>query len=123
MGEIFILNESRQADLLGDMQLFDSLDALTNYTEAIDVLAGEYYAFSSKGEPIQLFAEGNDGIVNAVRQTATEQDIVTVRKLLLDYILWWDSNSKLSVEQAMDTDLTIRQLIELLPSTAIQTKS
>jgi hypothetical protein len=56
----FILNESRAPELPGDINLFESLDALRGHVEPIDVEHGEYVAFDAEGRPLVLSTDGRE---------------------------------------------------------------
>jgi hypothetical protein len=50
----YFLNESSRPDLRGDLNLFETEDALLSYVEPIDVENGEYFAFDAEGRLLSL---------------------------------------------------------------------
>lgn len=51
------LNESPTLGELGDLRLFESVDALREHVEPIDVEHGEYFAFDAEGRLLALYAD------------------------------------------------------------------
>lgn len=54
----YFLNESPRPDLRGDLNLFESKDALLRYVEPVDVENGEYFAFDADGRLLSLSVDG-----------------------------------------------------------------
>lgn len=65
-----------------EVRLFGSLSQLESHIEAIDVINGEYEAFSSDGRRINLVAEN---ALSAPRGEPAEIDPSRARRLILDY--------------------------------------
>lgn len=74
---IYILNESKITEKVGDLTLFKSIEALTDYVEPIDVLNSEYSAYTSDGKCIELSAkEEHPKIIAKIVADSDESHIV-----------------------------------------------
>jgi hypothetical protein len=75
---LYILNESRICEKMGDMSIFSSLDKLLLAVEAIDVINQEYHAFLSDGRRINLSAHSRYSTVVATIETKNNSTHILV---------------------------------------------
>jgi len=80
LSTIAILNESRRADVGGDVSLFRHVSGLARYVEPIDVRNGEYFAYTLAGQRLDLIVE--NGKVRVVGSDRQEDHSRFVRQLI-----------------------------------------
>jgi hypothetical protein len=117
---LYILNESKELDVRGDLQIFSSIDLLVLQIEAIDVRNCEHFAFTSSGRRIFLEAETDySPIKYTLDEGADYTSIVT--KILVSYLEYIVEAGKfrldLNVLKASQNDLP--GLVALIPDELI----
>jgi len=120
MTRLFILNESRKADIPGDVWIFLSLDELLRGVEAIDVLNGEYFAFVSDGREIRLHADSEySNVVAAIEDTPHHsRDLET---LLKRYLSTMSTDGRFQIDaQRVAQSRGLEELISLIPTKLIE---
>lgn len=81
---LFVLNESKELQRPGGLDVFLSLQSVLNYIEPIDVLNNEFFLFDTDGYRYELSAASEySDIVARKSSNAVCKDIV--RELLIDY--------------------------------------
>jgi hypothetical protein len=75
-----IVNESRNAEVVGDVSLFESLESLASWAEPVDVRNHAYFAYTLSGHGLDLGVE-NDRVI-VVKVGADDVFSTHVRRLL-----------------------------------------
>lgn len=121
MDEIFVLNDSNDPSVMGDVQLYWSLDGVLDSIEAIDVVAGTIHVYSTRGCRIRLLATHDYGPITTHIQSPSDDDRKIVEALLRQYLTFLENDGRFGVQKS---DLikagTLLELIELVPKSMIQ---
>ena len=120
MSILYLLNESNEPAVPGDLGIFRRLKALTTYTEPIDVRNGEFFAFISDGRRITLSAETDLSPVEAeVEETPTH--INEVDSLLRTYLLHCAEDGRFGIDaQAVRDAQSLSGLTNLVPESFVE---
>lgn len=116
MQDLYLLNAAQTIDEVGDLQFYRHLNGLARDVEAIDVLNGEYYAFTTAGHRIRFVCMTEIDPVSAeVLPVAAYKGLV--QHLLKSYLLLLarDHRFEVSRKTVEATDNTL-ELIQLLPA-------
>ncbi|GLH78083.1 hypothetical protein SSBR45G_29910 [Bradyrhizobium sp. SSBR45G] len=57
LSDAAVVNETNNADAVGDISLFKTLESLTSWAEPVDVRYGEYFAYTLSGQALALGVE------------------------------------------------------------------
>lgn len=114
MQHFFILNESSDKRVAGDVNLFSTLEHLTTAVEAIDVRNDEYSCFTSEGRQVVLSAENDYGPVSATVE-AQPRHMNEAASILRSHLHRLASNGNLNVELARIERGSLAELSELVP--------
>jgi hypothetical protein len=121
MNEIFVLNESNEPSVIGDIQIYWSLEKLLDYIEAIDVVAGILHVYSTRGYRIQLFADHEYAPVTTRIQSPSNDDRKVVEGLLRQYLTFLENDGRFGLQKGMLTNsTTLTELMELVPKSTVQ---
>lgn len=116
---VCVLNENRKARVAGDVSFFSSVERMRDQLESIDVINGEYQAYTADGRPIKLQASSELGAV--VCEIESEHDrsdeLVTVLRSFL-------MNNRVASAYKIDQDIVckaagIGELLSLVPPQSI----
>jgi hypothetical protein len=114
MQHFYILNESPDKTVAGDVNLFSTMEHLITYVEAIDVRNDEYSCFTSEGRQVPLSAENDYGPVSAIVEPLPgHKDEAT--SILRSHLHRLASNGNLNVELARIERGSLAELSELVP--------
>lgn len=117
---IFILNESPDSLHAGDIGIHENLDGLLDYVEAIDVINGEHFAFTSDGRKITLSADHDYAPVSAnIRTTASSDKHVEL--LLTEYLECLAEDDRFGLGQTdIDSAKSLQKLVKLISATIVK---
>lgn len=114
MQQFYILNESSDKAVAGDVNLFSTMKHLIMYVEAIDVRNDEYSCFSSEGHQVVLSAESDYGPVSAtIASRPGHRD--EALSILRAYLHWLASNGKINAELARIERGSLVELAQMIP--------
>ena len=116
---LFLLNESTDPDIPGDMTIFRDQEHLILQVEAIDVRNNEYFAFTSDGRKLSLYAESDYAPV----QAEIEADPVHAKEVMLllkRYLMFCAEDGRFNVDrEAVESARDLSQLTVLIPEVLI----
>ena len=118
---LYILNESRARNVAGDVTVFRDLSSLLQYVEPIDVMNGEYFAYSTDGNRVELIAidEFSPVTGNLVPDNLVLDNIYSI---LRDYLLTLSNSRNYSgALQRKDIEVakSVDSLLGILPQEVI----
>lgn len=120
MSTYYLLNESSAPDKCGDMEVFATLELLVQDTEAIDVLNGEYFAYTTDGYRIILTAENIDSCVQGCLEPEKSSERV-VLQLLTEYLLWAARDGRFDISTtSVEEAKSLEELTKIIPETLIR---
>lgn len=116
---LYLLNESKDPAVPGDLEIYRQLEDLVISTEAIDVRNGEYFAFVSDGRKIVLSADSVDSpVVAEIEDEPTH--CKEVESLLRGYLEWCCDDGRFGVSRvAVDNAQGLAELTALIPETLV----
>ncbi|MBK1869948.1 hypothetical protein [Taklimakanibacter albus] len=114
MQHFFILNESFDKSVAGDVNLFSTAERLIIAVEAIDVRNDEYSCFTSEGCQVTLSAENDYGPVSATVETQPRH-MNEAASILRSYLCWLASNGKIDADLASIERGSLVELVGLVP--------
>ena len=116
----FILNESSDPVRPGDIGIYESLEDLLDYVEAIDVRNGEYFAFTSDGRKITLSADHHYAPISAnISMTASSAKHVEL--LLTEYLGRLTEDDRFGLSQSdINSVSSLQELVNLIPATIVR---
>lgn len=119
MPNLYLLNESSDPFVPGDLEIYRRLEDSVISTEAIDVRNGEYFAFVSDGRKIMLSADSDDApVVAEIEKRPTHRE--EVESLLRRYLEWCCYDGRFGVDrEAVEKAQGLAELIALIPETLI----
>lgn len=114
MQHFYILNESSDKNVAGDVNLVSTLERLTLAAEAIDVRNDEYFCFTSEGHQVTLRAESDYGPISAtVELQPRHKD--EAASILRSYLRWLARSGKINADLASIERGSLAELVELVP--------
>ena len=116
----YILNESRVAGVSGAIDFYWSLETLTEYIEAIDVLNQEFRAYDSLGNVISLVATSEFGPIKATTESSQsgKEELASV---LRGFLQWAAGEGRFGIDKDQVLLATeLHELVELVPSSLIE---
>ncbi len=119
MPNLYLLNESNDPSVPGDLEIYRRLEDLVIATEAIDVRNGEYFAFVSDGRKIVLSADNDKSpVVAELEDHPTHRNEVDA--LLRRYLELCSDDGRFGVDrQAVELAQGLADLTALIPEVLI----
>lgn len=114
MQHFYILNESSDKTVAGDVNLFSTMELLITYVEAIDVRNNEYACLSSEGHEIVLSAESDYGPVTATAETLPRHE-AEAASILRSHLHWLARNGEINADLARIERGSLVELAQMIP--------
>lgn len=119
MQHFFILNESTDKSVAGDVNFFSSVESLIGSIEAIDVKNGEYFCFTSDGREVTLRAMNTDSPITVTTE-AQPRHRIELESVLRAYLLWLVKNGKIKGDINYIETANLTNLVDSVPRSLIR---
>ena len=115
MAVLFILNESKNSEELGDISYYSTLESLILNIEPIDVINNEYFSYCLDGRELYLSATHEFGIVQTEFEAQANHRELVKKLILLDLARFIDK-PKFGVDsRKINEAVTLEDAIKLIP--------
>jgi hypothetical protein len=118
---IYLLNETRDEDIVGDISLFHRINGMLQYVEAVDVRNNEYYAYCSDGRRVLLSVSPNSDEVQVTIEEPKDyiNAVTRILKVQLKRLAKAPKFSAYVSESAVDASNDAEELVKMVPAEAM----